>query len=197
MAADDLLQQGCIGHGRLPPGRPPAQQGRRRAITGDHPAAWAAITTSLPSCRCPAASRLEHVGGQVAAWAIFALAGHALLFAFSTAGDAANGLLFGWDIATVQKWVPIYLGVVAGVCGRVISGPFAGSEAGPGSGVAGARQLRSGDSSLTNPQASNTSVWVGDALLIADAPRKPFGHASHQAGRLSKRPPSASDWRGW
>ena len=35
----------------------------------------------------------------------------ALLFAFSTAGDAANGLLFGWDIATVQKWALIYLGV--------------------------------------------------------------------------------------
>ena len=27
----------------------------------------------------------------------------ALLFAFSTAGDAANGLLFGWDIATVRS----------------------------------------------------------------------------------------------
>ena len=35
----------------------------------------------------------------------------ALLFAFSTAGDAANGLLFGWDIATVQKWALIYRGV--------------------------------------------------------------------------------------
>lgn len=35
----------------------------------------------------------------------------ALLFAFSTAGDAANGLLFGWEIATVQKWALIYLGV--------------------------------------------------------------------------------------
>ena len=35
----------------------------------------------------------------------------AMLFAFSTAGDAANGLLFGWDIATVQKWALIYLGV--------------------------------------------------------------------------------------
>ena len=35
----------------------------------------------------------------------------ALLFAFSTAGDAANGLLFGWDITTVQKWALIYLGV--------------------------------------------------------------------------------------
>lgn len=32
------------------------------------------------------------------------------LFAFSTAGDAANGLLFGWDIATLQKWALIYLG---------------------------------------------------------------------------------------
>ena len=35
----------------------------------------------------------------------------ALLFAFSTAGDAANGLLFGWEIATVQKWALVYLGV--------------------------------------------------------------------------------------
>ena len=26
-------------------------------------------------------------------------------------GDAADGLLFGWEIATVQKWVLIYLGV--------------------------------------------------------------------------------------
>jgi len=32
------------------------------------------------------------------------------LLAFHTAADAANGLLFGWDIATVQKWVLIYLG---------------------------------------------------------------------------------------
>ena len=32
------------------------------------------------------------------------------MFAFSTAGDAANGLLFGWDIATLQKWALIYLG---------------------------------------------------------------------------------------
>ena len=30
---------------------------------------------------------------------------------FSTAGDAANGLLFGWDIATLQKWALIYLGL--------------------------------------------------------------------------------------
>ena len=35
----------------------------------------------------------------------------ALLFAFSTAGDAANGLMFGWEIATLQKWALIYLGV--------------------------------------------------------------------------------------
>ncbi len=35
----------------------------------------------------------------------------ASLFAFSTAGDAANGLLFGWEIATLQKWALIYLGV--------------------------------------------------------------------------------------
>ena len=40
----------------------------------------------------------------------------ALLFAFSTAGDAANGLLFGWDIATVQKWALIYLGVSSLAC---------------------------------------------------------------------------------
>ena len=32
-------------------------------------------------------------------------------FAFTTAGDAADGLLFGWEIATIQKWVLIYLGV--------------------------------------------------------------------------------------
>jgi hypothetical protein len=32
--------------------------------------------------------------------------------AFSTAGDAANGLLpFGWDVAGFQKWTLIYLGV--------------------------------------------------------------------------------------
>jgi hypothetical protein len=30
---------------------------------------------------------------------------------FTTAGDAADGLLFGWEIATVQKWSLIYLGV--------------------------------------------------------------------------------------
>ena len=30
---------------------------------------------------------------------------------FSTAGDAADGLIFGWEIATVQKWALIYLGV--------------------------------------------------------------------------------------
>ena len=29
----------------------------------------------------------------------------------STAGDAANGLLFGWDIVTLQKWALIYLGL--------------------------------------------------------------------------------------
>ncbi|QNI75008.1 cytochrome B6 [Synechococcus sp. NOUM97013] len=34
-----------------------------------------------------------------------------ITFAFTTAGDAADGLLFGWEIATVQKWVLIYLGV--------------------------------------------------------------------------------------
>ena len=31
--------------------------------------------------------------------------------AFTTAGDAADGLIFGWEIATVQKWTLIYLGV--------------------------------------------------------------------------------------
>ncbi len=32
--------------------------------------------------------------------------------AFSTVGDAANGLLpFGWDVAGFQKWTLIYLGV--------------------------------------------------------------------------------------
>jgi hypothetical protein len=31
--------------------------------------------------------------------------------AFTTAGDAADGLIFGWEIATVQKWALIYLGV--------------------------------------------------------------------------------------
>ena len=30
---------------------------------------------------------------------------------FSKAGDAADGLLFGWEIATVQKWALIYLGL--------------------------------------------------------------------------------------
>ena len=34
-----------------------------------------------------------------------------ITFAFTTAGDAADGLLFGWEIATIQKWVLIYLGV--------------------------------------------------------------------------------------
>ena len=32
--------------------------------------------------------------------------------AFSTVGDAANGVLpFGWDVAGFQKWTLIYLGV--------------------------------------------------------------------------------------
>ncbi|MFM8526455.1 MAG: cytochrome B6 [Cyanobacteriota bacterium] len=35
----------------------------------------------------------------------------ALTLAFSTAGDAADGLLFGWDIVTLQKWALIYLGL--------------------------------------------------------------------------------------
>ena len=30
---------------------------------------------------------------------------------FSTAGDAANGLLFGWDIAEIQTWALVYLGL--------------------------------------------------------------------------------------
>ncbi|MEB3207789.1 MAG: cytochrome B6 [Synechococcus sp.] len=30
---------------------------------------------------------------------------------FSTAGDAVNGLLFGWDIVTLQKWALLYLGL--------------------------------------------------------------------------------------
>ena len=34
-----------------------------------------------------------------------------ITFAFTTAGDAADGLLFRWEIATIQKWVLIYLGV--------------------------------------------------------------------------------------
>ena len=34
-----------------------------------------------------------------------------LPLAFTTAGDAANGLRFGWEIATVQKWTLIYLGL--------------------------------------------------------------------------------------
>lgn len=35
----------------------------------------------------------------------------ALTLAFSTAGDAADGLLFGGDIASFQKWALIYLGL--------------------------------------------------------------------------------------
>jgi hypothetical protein len=33
------------------------------------------------------------------------------VLAFSTAGDAANGLLFGWDINSFQNWALIYLGI--------------------------------------------------------------------------------------
>lgn len=40
--------------------------------------------------------------------AVLALLGPVL--AYSTAGDAANGLLFGWDIATFQNGALIYLG---------------------------------------------------------------------------------------
>ena len=39
-----------------------------------------------------------------------ALAALSPVLAYATAGDAANGLLFGWDIATLQKWALIYLG---------------------------------------------------------------------------------------
>ena len=35
----------------------------------------------------------------------------ALTLAYSTAGDAADGLLFGMDIADFQRWALIYLGV--------------------------------------------------------------------------------------
>ncbi len=31
------------------------------------------------------------------------------LLGFSTAGDAASGLLFGWDIADLQKGALVYL----------------------------------------------------------------------------------------
>ncbi|MCP9850325.1 cytochrome B6 [Cyanobium sp. Morenito 9A2] len=31
--------------------------------------------------------------------------------AFSTAGDAAQGLIFGWNIADLQTWTLVYLGV--------------------------------------------------------------------------------------
>jgi hypothetical protein len=31
--------------------------------------------------------------------------------AFSTAGDVANGLPFGWDVADLQRGVLIYLGI--------------------------------------------------------------------------------------
>ena len=34
-----------------------------------------------------------------------------LPLAYSTAGDAAGGLLFGWDIATLQQGALVYLGV--------------------------------------------------------------------------------------
>lgn len=33
------------------------------------------------------------------------------LLAYATAGDAANGFLNGWDIATLQRWTLIYLGL--------------------------------------------------------------------------------------
>ena len=34
-----------------------------------------------------------------------------LPLAFRTAGDAADGLPFGWDIASLQQWTLIYLGI--------------------------------------------------------------------------------------
>ncbi|QPN60820.1 cytochrome B6 [Synechococcus sp. CBW1002] len=34
-----------------------------------------------------------------------------LPLAFSTAGDAAGGLLFGWDIVTLQQGALAYLGL--------------------------------------------------------------------------------------
>ncbi|QEY32591.1 cytochrome B6 [Synechococcus sp. RSCCF101] len=33
------------------------------------------------------------------------------LLAFSTAADAADGLLFGWDIAALQNGALVYLGL--------------------------------------------------------------------------------------
>ena len=37
---------------------------------------------------------------------------HRLPLAFRTAGDPVDGFLpFGWDIAAVQKWTLIYLGI--------------------------------------------------------------------------------------
>ena len=35
----------------------------------------------------------------------------AAVLAYATAGDAANGLLNGWNIADLQKWSLIYLGI--------------------------------------------------------------------------------------
>ena len=52
------------------------------------------------------------MAGFKAAWLDpLALPPMPLPLAFTTAGDAANGLLFGWEIATVQKWTLIYLGL--------------------------------------------------------------------------------------
>lgn len=45
------------------------------------------------------------------AWLLTSFSSALRLVAFSTAGDAANGLLFGWDIADLQKWALIYLGL--------------------------------------------------------------------------------------
>jgi len=56
--------------------------------------------------------RLDMDGrAAVVGFAFQALLGISPVLGFSTAGDAANGLLFGWDIADMQKWALIYLGL--------------------------------------------------------------------------------------
>jgi hypothetical protein len=50
--------------------------------------------------------------GQASAWCdLRSSPAMAFTLAFTTAGDAADGLLFGWEIASLQKWALIYLGV--------------------------------------------------------------------------------------
>jgi hypothetical protein len=49
--------------------------------------------------------------GALMGWPFASVFAFCSVFAFSTAGDAANGLLFGWDIATLQQWALIYLGL--------------------------------------------------------------------------------------